>query len=743
MRANGIKIQSRVYRSLLASYLVVLLIPVSLFLLGSRFYLGAMNAQIDSANRAALSTLARSVDTQIDILYSSSSRLLVDTRTLRLMRQEKVAVQQDYDDLSELRSQIVNNVLHSAYIADICLYFPQSDIWLCKDGILRGMDSFQYYLVKNLPIGMEDWEAGLHFNGRKNERLVEANGQQLLLYHKYTNTRAEDALTDVIAVIRVDTEALRGLLAAFNDNGTAVFRILVADGGMILADSTALEPAAVVDSAGTQLHYALYPMTHIATFTRLMRIAAVFIVLSLTASIALIIVFSRRHYSPIQRLTGTLLTQMQKDPTPIEDEYQVLEREISGLLQQMHRTENIAVEYETMRNDRLLRDLMAGENDAAPDALDVLGFQSDRFIVVLHSAGQQNVADTNGDDEDESLNVIELIVKTVARYQTDPDEKRYVFAMDGMIVCLINLAEREDADPVAHVKADALNSAEYLRTRFSVTSNIVISSVVCGAEHLQEAFEHVRELMDYQLLTGDDDLSVVCADEAAGHLSAGGRTTGSIYADIHLPIQQLQSRSYDRARDTFSSILEDSAIRRVNGDPRPLRLHLHSLTELLVLALQDMDDVDDDLARTRDALLEELYSCESVSSLRLCADSAFSMLERHHAQRMHSTDRDRRILQYVTEHYQDPEFNVNALSQQFDLSASYISMLIRRQTGLSAVDYIHSLRIDRAKRLLRERPAMLIKDIAQEVGYGSSLNLIRAFRRYEGTTPTKYREIVS
>ena len=236
MKAETQQRKSRVYHSLLKSYIIVLLIPVFLFVIGSGCYLQLLNAQIASTNEAALSTLASLMDVQMNILYSTTSTLLVDTPTLRLARRDSVDAQRDYDDISDLHTKIVNYVLHSEYIADICLYFPRTDLWLCKDGIIRSTQGFQYYLSKNLPIGIDVWEESLHFNGNKSERLFDAGGQQqLLLYHKYTNTRAAESLPDVLAVMRVDVNALQPILVAFNASGTAAFRILDTNGGMIAA----------------------------------------------------------------------------------------------------------------------------------------------------------------------------------------------------------------------------------------------------------------------------------------------------------------------------------------------------------------------------------------------------------------------------------------------------------------------------------------------------------------------------
>lgn len=107
--------------------------------------------------------------------------------------------------------------------------------------------------------------------------------------------------------------------------------------------------------------------------------------------------------------------------------------------------------------------------------------------------------------------------------------------------------------------------------------------------------------------------------------------------------------------------------------------------------------------------------------------------------RVLTLERDRSVVDYVKQNYQDNALNLSAIALYFELTPSYISQIIRHQTGLSALDYIHQLRITKAKQMLDET-SLSIKDVAQAVGYGSSLNMIRAFHRYEGVTPNEYRQ---
>jgi len=53
------------------------------------------------------------------------------------------------------------------------------------------------------------------------------------------------------------------------------------------------------------------------------------------------------------------------------------------------------------------------------------------------------------------------------------------------------------------------------------------------------------------------------------------------------------------------------------------------------------------------------------------------------------------------------------------------------------LDYLHSLRIIEAKKLIRS--GHNIKEVSALTGYTNETTLIRAFKRYEGITPGKLK----
>lgn len=84
---------------------------------------------------------------------------------------------------------------------------------------------------------------------------------------------------------------------------------------------------------------------------------------------------------------------------------------------------------------------------------------------------------------------------------------------------------------------------------------------------------------------------------------------------------------------------------------------------------------------------------------------------------------------------------VKYCASELNLSANYLSDLLRKETGNSALNYIHSKLIELAKTELTTTDKT-INEIAYSLGFEYSPHFTRLFKKYEGVTPTEYRKKV-
>jgi len=95
------------------------------------------------------------------------------------------------------------------------------------------------------------------------------------------------------------------------------------------------------------------------------------------------------------------------------------------------------------------------------------------------------------------------------------------------------------------------------------------------------------------------------------------------------------------------------------------------------------------------------------------------------------------ITHWMAEHFAE-QFDLAHLAAQAGLSKFHFHRLFKRATGVSPSCYHMNLRMDAARRLLRETKKSVVT-VALEVGYASASHFAQLFRRETGLSPTEYR----
>ena len=152
---------------------------------------------------------------------------------------------------------------------------------------------------------------------------------------------------------------------------------------------------------------------------------------------------------------------------------------------------------------------------------------------------------------------------------------------------------------------------------------------------------------------------------------------------------------------------------------------------------QICDSTPSDFARgqrLRAALADSISSALTMDELRgdlasLCVSGEESSGE--------TASVAQRIEQYLRKNYAEHITN-QTLGGVFGYVPSYVSMLFRREYGVSPSEYLTGIRIEQAKRMLLETPNALIRDVALQVGFKSQHHFSRTFKNHEGVWPSDF-----
>ncbi|NRB60122.1 MAG: helix-turn-helix domain-containing protein [Winogradskyella sp.] len=93
----------------------------------------------------------------------------------------------------------------------------------------------------------------------------------------------------------------------------------------------------------------------------------------------------------------------------------------------------------------------------------------------------------------------------------------------------------------------------------------------------------------------------------------------------------------------------------------------------------------------------------------------------------------------VLDEISNEQFGVSELAEAMRMSRSSLLRKIKKQTGLSASQFIRNLRLDKAKELL-VTSELTVSEISYEVGFSNSSYFIKCYREYFGHPPGEARK---
>lgn len=108
-----------------------------------------------------------------------------------------------------------------------------------------------------------------------------------------------------------------------------------------------------------------------------------------------------------------------------------------------------------------------------------------------------------------------------------------------------------------------------------------------------------------------------------------------------------------------------------------------------------------------------------------------------------SGNKNRSILKtavdFIDSHYMDEEVSLNTVANVANVSSNHFSALFSQNMGQTFIEYLTTLRMNKAKELLR-CTGMRSSEIAGEIGYKDAHYFSYLFKKTQGMTPSDYRK---
>lgn len=295
----------------------------------------------------------------------------------------------------------------------------------------------------------------------------------------------------------------------------------------------------------------------------------------------------------------------------------------------------------------------------------------------------------------------------------------------------------EITDPVTAIKSASLEATEFLENNFNLSITSVISRIYDDIMAMPKALDDTASVQNY-ISMYDEDVQVAAYDDFSFEALEQNE---SDYLEMQTKLLScIKATDFDSAR----KVVHDMAAKELFLIRPSVQLIRHRFFGLVNTLLHMTETL-------RQTIGDELYyeldpgsvlcEADSITTILEYMDEMFDRLLEFSEEKKKDTPPPwvALVREYVDANFRDFNLTVSYVSDRFNISPSYCSRIFKQYSGLGLFEYIQRCRLEAAKALMNTN--MSVKSIAEEVGFSSSLTMNRAFKRYEGTTPSKFKEI--
>ena len=111
------------------------------------------------------------------------------------------------------------------------------------------------------------------------------------------------------------------------------------------------------------------------------------------------------------------------------------------------------------------------------------------------------------------------------------------------------------------------------------------------------------------------------------------------------------------------------------------------------------------------------------------------------SQDLHRDKEQSAILRFMATEYVNPELDVETMVSKLGISRNKINEILKAELGFTFSTYLNKLRLTEAARLLGEKEATSVAEIAYAVGYRNVSYFNKLFKEEYGCTPKTFRKL--
>jgi len=767
-------------KTMIVSNLFILLVPLAMGLFLYAKVEGSLERSTNRSNAAMLNQLQLLLDNKLSEVDILTRQVVFDPKLDYMLKiSDHANSANEYQFVEFMRDKMARyRSMISSFIFDYFVYFSMSDTIVKADMIT---DSRSFYATNYTFKGLsyEQWRDeqlnSLHkvsylpvtslSRGLNPLASIDDIPKEVIVYAQSLPIRSQsDNLGNFIVLIDVDQ--IKQMFAQFEAASHSSIYIIDNDGQTIMSTSKTPFPAELLkrmEHADVPLTYRIGGIDQMVSFVSSQKAAFKYITVTpndvfmqqvnqiqrwSVLLLLLCIVFGLlavtsgvyRSYKPLQKTVNAIMRGKHMSRHPPNDEYEFIRQTIEGSIhEEKHLRSTLTRQTPFIRANYLSRllhgymdlDLSEGNEDSLR-FMD-LKFISDRFTVLLVKIEDIQLF---SEDDEQQWALARFIVSNVSSDLIGPRHKGFSVELDrDRLAIIINVKNEQEGNAEAEIRDIVQSLYDIITTRFKIGITVTAGGIQQGPKAIRDAYPEALAALEYRLIMGKNVII---------HFQDIENTKQHYYYPLEV---EIQLTNFVRSGDIENAGKLLDKIYSMNFDSKHITpelgkcLFFNVMSTFLKIVNSTNTDQEEVLGADFDPI-KAVFSCPTAEGMHLRTKELYVKLTcSFNVERSdHNTQLLQEIVDLIDRSLDDPSLGLAMVADQVKMTPPYISTFFKKNQGQNLLDYITHKRIKASKGLM-DHKELTIAQIAQMVGYNNDVVFIRAFKKHEGITPGKYREM--
>lgn len=413
---------------------------------------------------------------------------------------------------------------------------------------------------------------------------------------------------------------------------------------------------------------------------------------------------------------------MQKLKSRIEQEIE--EKEDRDKLRQ-HYIESLPI-----LKDSFLSSLLTGPQDAREIAqkTDVFGLN---LSGVYYTTAVVSI-DAESLQEGHDAELMKFAVLNIAQEIVSRRSIGEAFFYDNMPVIIAGVENDEKKIAYNRVYSALEEIRQNVEKFLKLTITAGVGSFFCGLDHMKESYHSALTALEYKLVLEGN--KVIFVDDLEPE------TTEVILLDEKKERALITSIKFGSEEDVAEAV--DALFEDLDGVKASIRdYQIYFIEVFAVLSrLAKVLRLDVEGIFPSHSMYVEIGSFNNMDEIKAYIKSLSLRLMDQVADRMVNSTQVllEKAQAYIDQNYQDPDLTIQKLADHLFISASYLSLIFKKEAGQTFLKYLISVRLEAAKAMLRD-PETKVTEVAEKVGYPDVSYFSYFFKKNFGVSPREYR----